>query len=466
MRKGLRVCTASFTFFPTSVIIDIMEKLVLEFIKKEHIMEEAGSFVLAVSGGADSMAMTDLLLRSFPEKRFIIAHVNHGLRPEADKEEAFVRAFAEKKGVPFYVHHSDIAALAVQRKEGLEETGRRERYAFFRSLHCDRILTAHHKNDLCETMLLHLLQGSGMNGLIGIRPLHDDIGRPLLCVTKDEILQYCEKNHIDYCFDSSNKDTAFTRNRIREELLPLMNTYHGNITEILYRLSRTVSEDETFLEDYTQKRLASLCEEYNGTVILNAEKLEKEPLAIRRRIIKEICNKKEIRMDIDRVDAVLSLKNGKKIPLNKELWIKREQNGFRIEKRSEKTKNTEEIPLVFDGITFFDTVTVTAATVNTPFFSKDPFSVCVPARLVKDKTPVLRHRKAGDYIILPDGGRKKLSDCFIDDKVPADERDSIVLLAVNQQVLWAVGHRKYVSLPENPTENLLYLKAQKKQTCF
>lgn len=198
--------------------------------------------VVGLSGGADSVCLTHILKTSGFD--IVCAHVNHCLRgKESDGDEIFVREFCEKLGIKLFTLRADVAALSEKHGTGCEDEGRRVRYGFFESIDADNkiIVTAHNKNDAAETVLLHLIRGSG--GLKGI-PLREGIIRPLIGVTRHEIESYCRENGLSYRTDSTNLADEYTRNKIRLNIIPEIEKINPNFSEALLR-SAEVSEAET-----------------------------------------------------------------------------------------------------------------------------------------------------------------------------------------------------------------------------
>ena len=190
---------------------------------------QGGSLLLAVSGGADSMALADGVVQLVEEGycKASVLHVEHGLRGEEALADAeLVRKFCEAKGLAFTCVHVDVNAYAESNKLSTEEAARKLRYAALeekaRELEADFILTAHHSDDQAETVLLKLLRGSGTEGLSGMQVRSGKILRPLLHLTREHLENYCALQNINYCYDSSNDDLHYTRNKIRRELLPYL----------------------------------------------------------------------------------------------------------------------------------------------------------------------------------------------------------------------------------------------------
>lgn len=250
----------------------------------------AGSRVLcAVSGGADSMCLLDFLLRQ-DDLQVCAAHFEHGLRgKEAFRDAAFVTDWCEKRGVPCIVEHGDTAAYAREKGLGMEEAARELRYAFLERaadrLHCDWIVTAHNADDNAETVLLNLCRGAGTAGLCGIPPRRGRILRPLLGCTRAEILAYLAENGVDHVEDSSNQSDAFSRNRLRHQVLPVLRELNPRFSQSVGRTAALLRRDEAYLENLAD---AFLEEHFDGES-LPLDALRALPAAVSSRVIRRLC---------------------------------------------------------------------------------------------------------------------------------------------------------------------------------
>lgn len=433
-----------------------METTVKDYITKNHILDGVRTIVLAVSGGADSMALADFMLTNFPEYQYTIAHLNHGLRQDAGDDEALVKSFANVHQVPFCCAHADIAAIASARKQGIEETGREERYRFFREIGADLILTAHHKNDTVETVLFHLIRGSGLKGVTGIAPKENGIGRPLLCVSKEELIAYCNLNDIVYAEDSTNSDTAYTRNKIRHELLPLMATLNPDVVDAIYRFSVTAAGDEEVLADAASKFFEFFGQYEGETLILAKADLIALAPPLAKRVIRAAADSCGAGIDYEMTERILALAEGKKLPLTTALWVRLDAGRYLFSTEKEaKTKKIKvelplsgktEIPEIGGFVETYASDTERKGSVDKKgIFAEEYF---------RERTLMARTRENGDKIILPDGKTKKLSDYFIDEKIPVSKRDEMLLVAVGDRILWVVGRRFFAS----PAENNIVIK--------
>ncbi|MBQ9659429.1 MAG: tRNA lysidine(34) synthetase TilS [Clostridia bacterium] len=235
-----------------------MEEKVLETIQKYNLIEAENKVILGVSGGPDSLFMLDILnkLKSKLNFEIVVAHVNHMIREEANSEEEFVKEFCKKINVKFYSKRIDVINYANNNKIGTEEAGRKVRYDFFNEVlkleKANKIAIAHNKNDKVETIIMHLLRGCGVSGLQGINPKNNNVIRPIIEIERTQIEEYCEKNKLDPRIDKSNFENVYTRNKIRNIVLPYIKSeFNPNIIDTVTRLSEVITEENLFLEKLT-----------------------------------------------------------------------------------------------------------------------------------------------------------------------------------------------------------------------
>ena len=261
---------------------------------KEYI-PQGGSLLLAVSGGADSMALADGVLQLINEGYCSahVLHVEHGLRGEEALADAeLVRRFCEEKGLAFTCVHVDVNAYAQGNKLSTEEAARKLRYSALeekaQELNADFILTAHHSDDQAETVLLKLLRGAGTEGLSGMQVRSGKILRPLLHLTREHLENYCALQNINYCYDSSNDDLHYTRNKIRRELLPyLEKNFNPAIKKAVVQSAGILQEDDACLNQMAQGKFQSLAKCTDEGVVLNVRKWQEVPAALRKRILRQ-----------------------------------------------------------------------------------------------------------------------------------------------------------------------------------
>lgn len=261
------------------------------FIKEHSLCASGDCLIVAVSGGADSVALLDLLA-SLPcySFRLIVAHLNHLLRgDESDRDEQFVQQLAARYGLPCEVSRTDVRQLAHERRLSLEEAGREARYSFFEQLRqaysATAIAVAHHADDQAETLLMRLLRGAGIGGLSAMAPrTAQAVIRPLLTLSRTELRMHLDSIGLSFREDSSNQDRSFLRNRVRHELLPKLATYNPAIAERLAATASLLGEDELLLEQITRQAWQLLATEGTGWVGLQRRLLQEQPLAMRLRL--------------------------------------------------------------------------------------------------------------------------------------------------------------------------------------
>lgn len=250
--------------------------------------------LVACSGGRDSMVLLDVLVKVLPGMRIGVLYVNHNLRGnDSIAEENFVRKIViEKYKLPLFSHNVDVKEW--QNCGSIENKAREIRYNFFRDVLVRErygfIATAHHMNDKIETFFLNLLRGGGLQSLTSIPSVNHDIIRPLLCVTRSQINDYVEENAVEYVEDKTNSQPLYKRNRIRNEVLPILKTLSGNLEKSFEAIFENLDNDVQFLEEETERRLKDVLFHCTCNVwCLDKRKLSLQPMAIRSRIIKKIC---------------------------------------------------------------------------------------------------------------------------------------------------------------------------------
>ena len=244
----------------------MFEEKVLETISKYNMILKGDKVVVAVSGGPDSMALLNTLVNLKEELgcELVVAHVNHMIRAVADSETEYVQEFCRNKGIECFVKKVDVLNIAENEKIGTEEAGRNVRYEFFEEVlnkvKANKIAIAHNANDNAETVLMNIIRGSGISGLKGIEPVRDNkFIRPLIEIERFDIEKYCIDNELNPKFDESNKDNTYTRNKIRNVLIPfLKDEFNPSIIEGLNRLSDLASQENKYVEGIVNKKYSEI----------------------------------------------------------------------------------------------------------------------------------------------------------------------------------------------------------------
>ena len=238
----------------------MLEEKVRKTIREYNLIEKNDSIVVGVSGGPDSMTLLSILLKLKEEfnLKIYVAHVNHMLRENAIKDEEYVKEFCEKNNIEIFIKKANISEIAQKEKIGLEEAGRNVRYNFFEEVlkktESNKIAIAHNLNDKVETIIMNTLRGSGVSGLKGIEAKRKKYIRPLIEIERYEIEKYCIENKINPRHDESNDDNTYTRNKIRNIVIPyIKNEFNPNIIKTLNRLSEIIKEEDEYVQSETEK---------------------------------------------------------------------------------------------------------------------------------------------------------------------------------------------------------------------
>jgi tRNA(Ile)-lysidine synthase len=314
-------------------------------LREKHLVTPGERMGVAVSGGADSVALLRLLLELRAKCGLVltVVHFNHQLRGKAsDADERFVANLAQKHGVEFFVGRQDIAERTKRQRGNLEDVARRARYAFFEKLQKEklvsRVAVAHTADDQAETVLGHVLRGTGLSGLRGIHPRTDVVFRPLLGIRRGDLRQYLRALKQTWREDATNRDTKRTRSRIRHKFLPLLETeFNAGVVEHLCQLAVLAGDDESFLEARAAEWLSAAIGQAKGQVSLAIAELLQTPMALRTRILREVIARVKIQggqLSKEHVAMVLELatrrESGKSIQLPGGVIAERERGILRF----------------------------------------------------------------------------------------------------------------------------------------
>lgn len=284
-----------------------MEEKILKTIKKYNLISNGDKIVVAVSGGPDSMCLLNILknLRQKFNIELFVAHINHMIREEADSETEYVKNYCEKNNIKCFIKRANVLEMAKEQKKGTEEMGRIVRYDFFEyvanEVSADKIAIAHTENDNAETILMNLMRGASLEGLKGIEPIRGKYIRPLIECNREEIEKYCEINKLDPKFDKTNNDNTYTRNKIRNLLIPyIKKEFNPNIIETLNRLAVLARQDATYFNKIVKESYAdillyeninNLNENLEKHIILDLKKFNKLEYVIKSRVLLYTINK-------------------------------------------------------------------------------------------------------------------------------------------------------------------------------
>ena len=278
-----------------------------------NLIQDGDKIVLGVSGGPDSMCMLDMMRELKEEKNInfeiYVAHVNHMIREEAIDDEKYVQNYCLKHNIEFFVKRADVQKIANDKKIGTEEAGRKVRYDFFEEVlqktGSNKIAIAHNKNDKIETIIMHLLRGSGLSGLKGIEPIRDNkYIRPLIECERQEIEQYCEDRKLQPRIDKTNFENEYTRNKIRNIVIPyIKKEFNPNIIQTLSRLSEVATDESNYIDLQTQKIYNKLLiEKLDKQIILKLKEFNQQENVIQKRLVLKTI--KELNGSTDRIEKI------------------------------------------------------------------------------------------------------------------------------------------------------------------
>ncbi|WP_291583566.1 tRNA lysidine(34) synthetase TilS [Clostridium sp. UBA6640] len=454
-----------------------MKDKVLKTIAENNMINDGDRIIIALSGGPDSISLLHILhtLKNKLNITIYAAHVNHLLRGnDAYKDEELCEKYCDELGILCFVKRVDINQLSKIKNISHELAGREARYEFFDELmkkyDCNKIAIAHNLNDQAETVLMRMMRGTGIEGLVGIRPVRDNIFiRPLIEITRKEIEKYCEENELPAAIDKTNFENIYARNKIRLELIPYMeNNFNKDIIHTLNRMSNIIREDSDYLEEISDEIFKKYCYRKGDRVIIYKDAFREHKTIITRVLRKAILQIKGDLYNIENshIIDIIKLYNqntGKTIMLPDSLMVDNVYKDIHIYKeiKDHNTNVHEMIP--FNDEFYCEKLHIK---IITKIFHKNNDINLTDSDMAKyfdfDKVKdniVLRYRKDGDrFTSLGMKGSKKLKDLFIDLKVPRHERDIIPLICFGDEIGWIVGYRISEKFKvDNNTERILQI---------
>jgi len=446
-----------------------LEKRVSGFIREYGLLSGGEKVLVAVSGGQDSVCMLHVLnnLRETLDIQLHIAHLDHGLRgDESGADAGYVESVAAAFGIPATIEKKDVSEWREKSKTSLEEAAREVRYRFLESVArrtgAKRVAVGHTRDDQVETTLMHLLRGSGIQGLRGLKaaaPIPYGAGedgiwviRPLLKVTRQETGAYCIVQGLQPRTDSSNEQVRFLRNRIRLELIPLLRQYNADIDSVLVRLADLAGEDADFMDEQAAAVCSAAVTSEGCLTCVDSGKLRGLPLALQRRVFRIVLEQSYGSLrDIEavHVDALVRLlfsDTGRSVHLPGGTVVANERNRMVISAPGSAAcpwpALDRDYVLNVPGETALPGWRVSASIMGENFFKEDDiFSASFDlARVGRQLT--VRGRRAGDrFHPLGMAHSRKLQDFMVDTAIPRSWRGSVPIVCSPAQVVWVVGWR-------------------------
>ena len=436
-----------------------MIQIIKNYIDRHHLLKPESKIITGLSGGADSVALLHILHKL--DYKCIVAHCNFHLRgEESNRDEQFAAGFAASLNLPFFKQDFDTSSIAKERGISIEMAARDLRYQWFtelkENLQADAIAVAHHRDDGIETLLLNLIRGTGIKGLTGIQPRSGCIIRPFLCVSKQEILQYVKKKNLLFITDSSNEQEKWIRNKIRLQVIPLLETINPAVREAIVQTMDNLKETDKIYETEIEKAVQIVYNQDKGSISIPLLKTFPSPESILFELLKNYGFGKEIIRDIY---FAIDSQPGK-IFYAKDYYVIKDRDEFLLsplvgDEKKEYFIQTNETLLEFPfrmkiTLRMNDTTGEIDRNANTACLDYDKLHFPL----------ILRKWKTGDKFI-PVGMKnfKKLSDFFTNRKFSKIQKEKTWILTSGKEIVWVVNYRIDERFKaENDTKNRYILK--------
>ena len=384
-----------------------------QYIERKHLLSPFGKVIVALSGGADSTTLLDVLHRL--GYTCIAAHCNFHLRGEESmRDERHVRAFCKQQDIVLYVKDFDTTTYAASHKLSIEMAARELRYAWFEELRqseaAEAIAVAHNADDQVETMLMHLVRGSGLKGLCGMAAQNGHVVRPLLEITRQEIETYLKQRGITYVNDSTNQETVFRRNKFRHEIIPLLASINPKVKETLLRSQHYFEDYQSIVTQKVSEIRQKAVRQVGDEIYVDTNMLMRE--AGGEALLYELMNEYGFNSDqCEQMYAALKGQSGKRFysPTHYAEHTLQKEIRERLEKET--------------------------------FPAANALQIIIDAEAVRGELK-LRHWQEGD-VFRPIGlkGKKKVSDFFNDQKISLRQKEKVWLVTDEENIIWIVGYR-------------------------
>lgn len=412
---------------------------ILSTVEKYNMLKDARTVAVGISGGADSVCLLHFLSRIREKYGIVLSavHVNHNIRgEEAARDEAFVKDFCKMLNVDCTVFSVDVPSLAKERSISEEECGRQVRYDCFNKIGADVIAVAHTLSDSVETVIFNLTRGTGLKGICGIPPVRDNIIRPLIEITRQDVENYCHENGLKYVIDSTNLSDDYTRNKIRHSVIPTLKSINPGFEKSVLRFENNIYDDNSYIEQKAEQLLNdSKCK--NGFALAAFQKahasVQKRAIS---NIISSALSKPVEARHIDLCFNAVSNGNGK-IELSKGLYILVTNDIISIHKAAQKAESWS--CMLVNGAFFTPFGSYTLEKCNVSVLSTEDYENAIDAKTVFGDM-ILTSRTSGDkYTDYKRKNTKTLKKLFNEKKIPIEDRDKIAILKDRNDVLWVEG---------------------------
>lgn len=422
------------------------------YMKQQQINLNGEKVIIGLSGGMDSVCLFHILKDLGVSLEAV--HVNHQIRgEEAKRDEQFVKNLCARYNIPFHGYRYDVPKISREKHLSEEEAGRMVRKEAFARVMKEQgagyVALAHHGNDRAETFLFHLSRGTGVKGLGSMKPVQGTIIRPLLWAERKEIEQYVQEKGYEFVEDATNSQTEYTRNKIRHEIIPALEEINPRCIPHICGAAEKLSAVSAYIDREAEKLCRLSAVMYGQEVQILKLAFEQGDEVLRIPVLQKcveylsgsLVNITE--EHLEKLGALFAMQTGKEIHLPYGITAVRTYEGIRMFFREEKGQ-TEPVEITGEGTYDFGGVTFRVSVEawdESKIFPIKNYTKCFDYDKIIDKV-FLRNRGSGDYLeINKNHGRKSLQDYLVNEKVPKDERDRVILLACGSHILWVVGKR-------------------------
>lgn len=443
-----------------------IEASVSAYMDKFHMVDPGEKILVGLSGGADSVCLFLVLLSLRKEMGFDLeaVHVNHCMRDSAKRDEEFVRALCAEKGIPLHVFSEDVPRLARQQGLSPEEAGRNVRYDCFAQVmektEASKVAVAHHQSDQAETMLFHLIRGSGVDGLTGMKPVRGHVIRPILCLSRAQIEAYLSEQGQNYMTDETNADAQYSRNKLRHEVFPVLEEVCMGAAQHMAATGEAFSELSDYLQEQVHEAFTEctdLSEGDKGCVRLSCDLLLEKHVYLQGEVIRECIyqlagSKKDIsRVHIEAVKGLANLQVGRKVDLPYDIVAEKTYGALLFRDENSVCEQAEDFCVCVskeqleDGVQveLLDGRVVKMRTfaynlgdeIPTKTYTKwldcDKIGEAIEIRTPRD----------GDFFYFNHKNKKYVKDYMVNEKIPMAERKKCILVVEGDHMLYFVGKR-------------------------
>ncbi len=452
-----------------------------EFINEHNLLEKKSKVIVGFSGGPDSTALLLALLKikDMLDLSILVAHVNYNLRGEDSKrDEDFVKQFCFQHNLYLVMKN-----VKLESKVSMEQKARDIRMEFFHSLkdeyNMEYIALGHNKGDVAETVIMNLARGSGISGLRGILPKTDTLIHPFIIFSKQDIYRFLEEENCQWCEDYTNKESSYTRNKVRNDFLPwLEENVNSNVEDKLIFVADLMKDTEEFIEDYVTKRFKKFLLKSTETRIeLDLHKIRISNSVIRyyfyKRCITMLVNVQHdiYQNNINEIESVLFTNGSKVVYLPHKVYVIKQYEKLIFTTKNPLLQHNEENDDSRVLTSIRSRLTVGNYRINMKRIKKIPADKTLVGKsnvvyldYNKITLPLkIRFRQPGDrFMPLGVSGFKKLKDFFIDEKVPRYERDKILIFEDDEKIIWVGGMRidNRVAIDKATTTNILRIEIE------